>query len=340
MQDLRKLLRLQEEPCVYINDIEVHTILMEHREDFFNHFERGFGFWAGNPERVMITPKQIYSSPGIRGDFRVMPCSIHGSEGSINTVKLVGTNEEEQEIKDKISVGKAAIFHPTDNYVMGIVDACILSSARTGASAALAFKHLAGKARKVGIVGCGRVGYYSTEFISLFPQVETFICYDNNPMNIDCFRELLKARNIHCEFPGTLEEVKRKADSLVLSTYSPDPLVYAKDVRNGNIRFISSSGADADNLSELCEDLAPDVSTIYVDTVHSLKVADLKRWKDKGLIKEEQIIEIKDVIGNKVKPDPSVMSLYITTGFAFLDCLTLNYLYSYVSQKERTFQVK
>lgn len=331
--DLEKLLRLQKEPCIFVNDIEEHHLLMEHREDYFKHFEEGFRFWAANPDKVMITPKQIYTSPEIKGDFRVMPCQIHVDEGSINTVKLVGTDEEERVVKDKISVGKAFIFHPTDNYIMGIFDACILSSIRTGACAALGFKYLGGNAKRVGIIGCGRVGYYSAEFISMFPSVETLVCYDTNPLNLECFKELVSVRGIKCEYPMTIDEVKRSSDALVLSTYSPVSLISGADLKSNNIQFISSSGADADNLSELDPTVSEVISKVYVDTEHSLKVADLKRWKAQGLIRTEDVIELKEIIGGRHKPDMTKIRLFVTTGFAFLDCLTLDYMYRTVTKK-------
>ncbi len=331
--DLEKLLRLQKEPCIFVDDIEEHRLLMENKEDYFKNFEEGFRFWAAHPDRVMITPKQIYTSPGIKGDFRVMPCQIHGDEGSINTVKLVGTDEEERVVKDKISVGKAFIFHPTDNYIMGVFDACILSSARTGASAALGFKYLGGNAKRVGIIGCGRVGYYSTEFISLFSSVETFFCYDTNPMNLECFKELVGVRGINCEYPKSIDEVKRSSDALILSTYSPVSLVSGADLKSNHIQFISSSGADADNLSELDLSVPEVISRVYVDTEHSLKVADLKRWITKGLIRADDVTELKEVIGGRHHPDMKQIRLFVTTGFAFLDCLTLDYMYRTLIKK-------
>jgi ornithine cyclodeaminase/alanine dehydrogenase-like protein (mu-crystallin family) len=339
--DLEKLLRLQKEPCIFVSDVEEHNLLMEHREDYFRHFDEGFRFWAAHPDRVMITPKQIYTSPGIKGDFRVMPCQIHSDAGSINTVKLVGTDEEERVVKDKISVGKAFIFHPTDNFIMGVFDACILSSVRTGACAAMGFKYLGGDAKRVGIIGCGRVGYYSAEFISLFPSVETFVCYDTNPMNLECFKELVSARGLKCEYPKTLDEVKQSCDALILSTYSPVSLVSGADLKSGRIRFISSSGADADNLSEMDPTVPEVISKIYVDTEHSLKVADLKRWKTQGLIKVEDVIELKEIVGGRHTPDMKQIRLFVTTGFAFLDCLTMDYMYRTVTEKsERAGLVK
>ncbi|MDQ7822855.1 MAG: hypothetical protein RDV48_08690 [Candidatus Eremiobacteraeota bacterium] len=339
MLDLRKLLRLQEEPHIYLDDLEVHRILTEHRREYFDHFEEGFRFWAAHPDKLMLTPKQIYYSPGMRGDFRVMPCQMHREGGSVNIVKLIGTNEEEELIKDKISVGKAFLFHPRDNFIIGVFDACVLSSVRTGACAALGFKHLGKGARRVGIIGCGRCGYYSAEFIHQQGTVEKFLCFDTNAVNLENFKELAKVRNIPCEFPRTLEEVKKGSDALVLSTYSPSPLVSGSDLEKYGLRFISSSGADADNLSEMEEDVPRHVGRIFVDVVHSLRCADLKRWKQKGLITDDTVVELREVIGGAFKPEET-HNIFVTTGFAYLDLLTIDYLYSFVAQKKNGTLVK
>jgi len=86
----------------------------------------------------------LFSDPGDAGDFRVMPCVVRRGGRVRKTIKVVGTNLAQQVVPGQITVGKALALHPVENFVTDLFEACLLSSARTGACAALALDLLAG----------------------------------------------------------------------------------------------------------------------------------------------------------------------------------------------------
>ncbi len=326
-KDFEKLLRLQVEPCEYFNDLQIHDILSEHRKEYFEKVGEWFKFWSLEPDKVDFPPKTILKTEGVKGDFRIMPCQIRYEGRNINSIKLVGTNEEEKVVKDKITVGKAFLYHPTDNFIAGIFDACVLSSVRTAVCAVSAFKHLSTERRSVGILGCGRIGYYTAMFLTLLDGVDEFVCYDNNPEAIENFLELTSEFDIQCKIVGSVKELIDQSSSLFISTYSRDPLVSKEDIEKGEIKFISSVGADCNSYSELHPTVASLPGKIYIDVWHSLKCGDLRSWLKEGTITEERMIELKDVISGKYTPDESGCRLFISTGFAFTDAISLDFIY-------------
>lgn len=326
--ELRKLLRIQHEPCEIFEDLQIHDLLYKNRKEYFELVEKWFVFWSKHPENVSFPQKMILSTDGVRGDFRIMPCQINYDGKMINTVKLVGTNEEEQVVSDKITVGKAFLFHPTDNFISAIFDACVMSSARTGVCAVVAFKHLAVKGKSAGILGCGRIGYYTSMFLSLIDGVERFVCYDSNSERIEDYKRLVEPFGIPVIVADSIETLLKQSDSLFLSTYSRKSLISASDIETYGIDFVSSVGADCNDYSEFDESIATLPGKIYVDVTHSVKCADLKKWVSNGLMSEDKVVEIKDVISGKYIPDEKNCRVFISTGFAFTDCISLDFLYT------------
>ena len=140
---LWNVLRIHPEPCVYVDDKSVHAILAADPPDYIAWVERGLMDIAAGRRSLELPSKQVFPDGDRRGDFRVMPCVVRDERSAMKTVKLVGTNIDQRKVPDQITVGKAFCLDPDENFVSHIIDACLLSSARTGVCAAIAVKQLA-----------------------------------------------------------------------------------------------------------------------------------------------------------------------------------------------------
>jgi hypothetical protein len=97
------------------------------------------------------------------------------------TVKLVGTNVVQERLADQITVGRAFALHPQENFVTHSFAACLLSSARTGACAALAGERLAPRrTTTVSLIGAGRVGCYSALYLAALGGLERLHVHDRD----------------------------------------------------------------------------------------------------------------------------------------------------------------
>src|SRR5258706_11752363 len=131
---IQKILRLKEEPCLYFDEAQIHQAFMEKTPAFMGLLERFYATWHRNKVFTLMPHKQVFATEGLEGDFRVMPCNIQGFEGRlIKAVKVIGTDIEQKVIRDKISVGKALLLHPQDNFVQAVFDVGALTSFRTAA---------------------------------------------------------------------------------------------------------------------------------------------------------------------------------------------------------------
>lgn len=318
------LLRLHAEPCVYYNEMQIHQTLMCHVNDFMDTLERFYFEWKENEEIVFLPRKQVFSTSGLKGDFRVMPCIVNHFEGKkVKVVKVIGTNEEEQIVQDKISVGKALLIHQTDNFVEAIFDVCALSSFRTAAISVLAYKHSVDfDKQEIGIIGAGRIGFYTAVILHHWLGVKKLIVCDTNMDHSCSFKQALEEWMPYGIVEQPLEELCKSCTSLFLVTTSRLSLISADDAEG--VDFISSVGADADNLSELDHSLVKD-RKIISESRQNVHFGDLKRWEESGLLKKKDIIELRDMIGQTEKGKHSV--IFVSAGTAVQDTLICQFLF-------------
>ena len=164
-------------------------------------------------------------------------------------------------------MGKALCIDATENHITHIIGACLLSSARTGACAAIALKRLALSRRRVLVVGAGRVGSYAAFYISALPGVEeiTFVdLLDDRAkaaaaVATNTFKSAAVFRTHEAGAPID-------ADAVIVATTARTPIVGPAETQ---ARLVVSVGADAPIQHELSREW-PAVADVYVDTLDGL----------------------------------------------------------------------
>lgn len=327
------ILRLATEPCVYYPEMTVHRELMKGLCAFMDALEGFYLAWAREDATVHQPPKQVFSRADVRGDWRVMPCAVErgrsfsgGFESAIDAVKIIGTNEEERVVSDKISVGKALLLHPSDHHVEAIFDVAALSSFRTAAISVLAYKYGGHRGDdSVGIIGAGRIGYYTAAILRQWLGLSRLLVHDVAEARGRTFAEIVGDL-----FGGTVRSVAlsdlcRDTPALFLATTSSHPVVDGGLGRDA--RFISSVGADADNLSELAPDVLDD-RLLVSESKQNIAMGDLRRWHVAGLIEPQHIRTLDNIIGDAVagsRVEKAVV--FVSTGTAIQDALVCRFLH-------------
>lgn len=331
--EIKQLLRLQDEPYIHLSDYQIHKVLMANTPEFMNELSQLYLEWGQDEKWVNVPEKKIIKTPDLKGDFRVMPCITNLNNG-IKAVKVIGTNEENRHIKDKISVGKTLLLDWHDNYVYAILDACVLSSYRTAAISLFAYSLLVDKkAMNPGLIGLGRIGFYSAFILHHWLGVSTINCYDNNSQIIKRFKKLLSiyAPELNINLMES-DSVVTHSTSLFLATDSQNALLDSENT--SHIKFISSVGADADNLSELHESIL-EGRNILTDSIQSMLLGDMKRWYDQKLFSKKDVIVLKDIATAPVKLSGN--SLFISTGVALQDALISQFVVKKVDTEKVFF---
>jgi len=324
-----KLLRLSNEPYIHIHEVEIHNILIDNCCEFMDELAQFYQHGPAEKEgttTMQLPVKQVFSQVGYAGDFRIMPCVIDSLQ--LKMVKIIGTNEEQSRIKDKICVGKAALIDYRDNYIYALFDVCALSSFRTAAIACLAFSLAEKNADTITVAGCGRIGFYTATILHRWFHINSLRIHDPDRKNLQRFHALcaiyLPELELCCiEEPDAVTETT----AIFLSTNGPTPICNANNSKE--ISFISSVGADADNLSELDSDLL-ETHRLVTDSIQSMCLGDMQRWEQSGQLQRAMVTELKDALQ---QPEDSEKMLFISTGVALQDALACRFIYDKLAKK-------
>lgn len=333
-EELNAIIRVSPEPLRQFTDLEVHQLLCADLPAYLNYIDLGLREISLGNSRLNMPPKQLFQQPGESGDFRVMPCVRTTSKGRLHkTVKLVGTNRAGQQVPDQISVGKACYLDPLENFVSHQFDACLLSSIRTGACAAVAARHLQSLDRPIRsfrLVGAGRVGFYAALCLLGDTEINSLQICDYLPPRAAAVATALQKRFPDCEITSTDYASLTNCDLLVLAT-SSETALYHPDQFDAQI--VISLGADSQQQREIHDHPQWHSGNVYVDTVDSLLFGDLAAWRKTAEHPESKLTDITQLAaaepGRAAHP-----ALFIATGSALLDNLTMSYLVEITAETE------
>jgi len=316
------VLRTAVEPCTIVSDAEVHRVLTRDPEGYFRHMHDSLRRIAEGRLGVELPPKQVFADPGTAADFRVMPCVVRGEDGATKTVKLVGTNLAQLRVPDQITVGKALVIDAAENYITHIVDACLLSSARTGLCASLAMHWLAPRHERLTVIGSGRVGYYAAFYAAAACGIKRIEFADRDPARAAAAAAALGARLSGVSCSAIPLMAITATDIVVLATTSDRPVCSPPAWQAG---LVISLGADIDHQSEL-DPAWVTSADIYVDTPDTVRFGDLKAWLAQGLLGPAAITDLVSLLRKGAPAPGRRCRLFVSTGSALFDNLTLDYL--------------
>lgn len=317
LRSLPQSLRIHPEPHVVVDEATVHRLIDADPTRYLNEVRARLKAIATGEATVEMPPKRIFDDPVGPGDFRVMPCVVrHGGQAD-KIVKVVGTNIGGVIVPDQVTVGKALRLHPVENFVTHVFEACLLSSARTGASLALAIEALRPASDDIALVGCGRVAYYTARLLAR--EGRRLHLADLRPEHAQQMADDLAEAGT----PGriTVTEAPYEYDAIVLATTSQVPILHPGDT---TARLVVSCGADTDNQRELGEEWAV-AADLYVDTRDSTHVGDLLAWSQSGITPEIHG-DLLDLVRAPIHA--GARTVFISTGMALMDNVTIAYLCS------------
>ena len=115
--DNRSLLRLMKEPCLFLDDLIPHRLLVDNLNTLSNLLDKAM-------RRLPYTDredrshglKELYELCDTLGDVRIMAYD----DGRDMTVKVIGTNKASTLVRGNLSVEKRLLDHPVNHQLMGV----------------------------------------------------------------------------------------------------------------------------------------------------------------------------------------------------------------------------
>ena len=318
---LPEFLRVGVEPYRCLSDADVHALLTADPAGYIAFSRDVMMAVADGRAQTVLPAKQVFGDPTTGGDFRVMPCELRQGAAMTKTVKLVGTNTIQRQVPDQITVGKLFVLDPRENFVSWMIDACVLSSARTGMCTALAISALAPRRRSLMVVGSGRVGYYSALYAVAACGVAQVTFCDRVPERARAAADALAVAFPAAQVDARPVGAMRHADIVALATTSAAPVASPPGWGAG---LVVSLGADTDAQSEL-DPSWTECADLFCDTPDSLRFGDLLSWNRSGRITGSAVRDLLDVM--RAPPtDSGRTRVFVSTGSALFDNVTARYL--------------
>jgi len=269
---------------------------------------------------IDLPAKQVFTDDS-GGDFRVMPCVVRGVETTSKTVKIVGTNTVGKVVPDQITVGRAFQLDPAENFISASFDACVLSSARTGAVAALAINRLLDRPNSMTLLGAGRVASFAAAYVCECCSIRQLTIADPVTQRRDALVHHLRKVYPHVDVHAAALLKDDISDVMVMAT-TARALLLPADRTSADL--VVSLGADSNQQSELGDEW-PVIASIFIDGPDCLFMGDAHGWIERGLVVPEDIPNLVDIH----RPDfncPAGRKVFVSTGSALLDNLTIQFL--------------
>ncbi len=153
--------------------------------------------------------------------------------------------------KDRFTV---LLYDMRDGALLAVVAARWLGALRTGATAAVATKHMARSgARRLCVIGTGEQAETQVLNLVALMKPERVLATSRNPANRESFAARLRQVGVHVEVMEDPEQAVRESNVICLATTSRDPVIKAAWVRPG--AHINAVGANVANRREVDVDL-------------------------------------------------------------------------------------
>jgi len=300
--------------------------------------EKGFcEYKAGRCAVPVRLPVKIEKAEGV---FLFMPSYLE-REGSFGT-KIVSV------FPGNLSLGLSTLQSvyllndPTTGEFLALMDGILLTGMRTGATSAVATKHLSRKdAETLGIIGTGAQATFQVEAICKVRSIRRILVYDKDQGMAENFSKIaFESLQIPVKVMPTPREVITDSDILVTVTTSKVPVFDGRDLKAGT--HINAVGAYSPEMREV-DEVTVKNSKIVVDTYEGCmaEAGDLLiPMRDGKLSKESIYADLGEIVLGK-KPGrirDDEITLFESVGFALEDLVTARLAYQ--KAKERGMGVE
>ncbi len=309
----------QAVPCRHWDEATVHRRLCADPVGYLAFAADYLADLTSGRAQLQMPAKQVLDDPD-GGDFRLMPCVLRGPRGTLKTVKIIGTNRRQTLLPGQITVGELLVLDAAEQFVRERFDACLLSSARTGLVAALALGRLAPRARRIAVIGAGRVGFYTALYCAALGTIEHIDIADRDHARARDVAQVLARHGFSCR---AVPAADPGCDAWLLATTSEAPFCEPPPAAPA---VVVSLGADAAGQRELADAWAGR-ARLWVDSADAVNYGDLLAWRRLGLIDDAPPPDLLTLLADP--PASAVVAeqrLFISTGCALYDNLTAAYL--------------
>ncbi len=273
---------------VFVNEAQCQNLVT--RADAFKAVEDVF---------CAMSKGEAYNFPVVREAIGYADALYGFKSGFDKTGKVLGVkaggywpgNVEKGLTNHQSSV---CLFDPDTGELSAIVAGNYLTAVRTAASSAVSIAHLARKDSKVlGMVGAGHQSTFQVRAAVEQRDFEKIVAWNPHPEMLPRLAEL--ARELKVDFEAVDQQrLGREADVIITITSAFEPLLMRDWIKPGT--HLACMGTDTKGKMEVDAELLARATVFTDEIAQSISIGESQHAIQKGLITEDQITPIGDVI--------------------------------------------
>ena len=244
--------------------------------------------------------------------------------------KLVSVFPENQLHSLPVIYGTVLLNDGKTGKPLALLEGTKLTAMRTGAVGGLAIRYLSPKkAKSIGIIGAGVQGLHQAIYACNERQIENVYVFDTSLVQIETFKNALEEYHphVHIKSAKDVSDLLNNSEIIITTTSSQVPVIPDNFTDFENKTFLGI-GSYKHDMQELPDKLFKNSDHIYVDTLHAKnETGDIINPIKKGLINEDQIISIAEIISGKVKVDFNKPRIFKSVGMALFDLFASKTIY-------------
>lgn len=189
------------------------------------------------------------------------------------------------------------LFDPDTGMLKALVGGNYLTAVRTAASSAVSIAHLARQDSKtLGIIGAGHQASFQLRAAAEQRQFEKIVAWNKSPARLQALAQV--AADIGLPFEALdREQVAAQSDVIITITSAQESLLLNDWIRPGT--HIACMGTDTRGKQEVDPQLVASASTFTDEVAQSISIGEGQHAIAQGLLVEDDIISIGDVINGK-----------------------------------------
>ena len=276
--------------------------------------------FAAHGRGETLMPSKVYINlEKYQGDFRAMPAYFDGAAG----LKWVNAHPQNPSRHGLPTVrGLYILSDPETASPLAVMDATWLTAARTGASAAVATRHLArAGSRTLGFVGCGAQARTLLAALRVIDPDLEIVTADRQAESAEAFAAECGGR------AGTVQEAVG-CDIVCTATPSSSPVVRREWIRPGT--HINAMGADGHGKQELEPQILLDALVVVDDLNQATGSGEVNVPLREGILDVESLqTNLGEVVAG-LKPgrrSDEQITLFDSTGLAIQDVALARVVY-------------
>jgi ornithine cyclodeaminase/alanine dehydrogenase-like protein (mu-crystallin family) len=277
----------------------------------------------------VLVPERLHIDRG-NNSFLMMPCIT----GEYWVTKLVSFCPENRSLGLPSIFGTIVLASAKTGEPLAMLEGSNVTAFRTAAVSGVAIRHLApDTAAHLGIIGAGAQAVQQARFACAAREIRKITVYDPLPEAVAHFKSALNR-----DLPGAniavaedSNAVCRASDIIITATNSKNPVI-PDQPELLEARTFMGIGSYKPDAREYPDSFFSLIDQVFVDTLHAKKESgDLIQPLRKGLIKEDRIHSLAELVAGKVLLSTRTTRFCKTVGSALFDAVAAQLIYEKTS---------